>query len=250
MTGGNTLGKSLGSTADTIRAPHFFFRCINYALFLLECNMVRTRIDAEQTQRLREWIDMNYSGRGMFATLEADSQLPAQRWKNVYYKRQYATEEMISFVHSISTKDYQWVTTGVRTPEADGSYPFLYSPPTPDECKTVTSRLVWVIKEFAAPKGKTLFTYLEDRYQETTADAWAGIILSKEEATPKMIEYICKERRHFAEWVVTGDAHGPQVNPADSASVDEWKKRMSEKYPFLSVDKASLKQLVHGNQEN
>ena len=195
--------------------------------------MVRTRSDAEQTQRLREWIEQRYSGRGMFSAMEADSQIPAQRWKNVYYRRQHATEEMINFVHSISTKDHLWVTTGVRPPEANDSYPFLYSPPTPDECKTVTSRLVWVIKEFAAPKGKSLFTYLEDRYNETTADEWASVILGKTEATLTMIEHICKDRWYFACWVATGHAFDPQVNPADEASVQEWKRYMHEKYPFF-----------------
>lgn len=196
--------------------------------------MVKTRSNAEQTQRLRDWIDQNYKGRGMFSALEADSQIPAQRWKNVFYRRQHATEEMLSFVQSISTKDHQWVSTGIRTPEADDSYPFLYSPPTPEERQTVTSRLVWVIKEFAAPKGKDLFTYLENRYEGTTADAWASIILNKAEATPAMIECICKERRHFTTWVVTGDAHDPQVNPADEQSVEAWKQHMQEKYPFFA----------------
>ena len=209
--------------------------------------MVRTRSDAEQTQRLRDWMDQKYKGRGMFSALEADSQIPAQRWKNVYYKRQHATDEMISFVQSISTKDHQWVTTGIRTPEANNNYPFLYSPPTPEECQTITSRLVWVIKEFAAPKGKNLFTYLEERYKGTTADAWASIILNKAEATPAMIEFICKECRHFTAWVITGDAHGQQVNPADEKSVDEWKQYMQEKYPFFSVEKMTKQQLIHGN---
>lgn len=212
---------------------------MDYALILQERKMVRTRTDAEQTQRLREWLDQNYSGRGMFSSMEADSQIPAQRWKNVYYRRQHATEEMVNFVHSISTKDHLWITTGIRPPKANDSYPFLHSPPTPDECKTVASRLVWVIKEFAAPKGKNLFTYLEDRYDGTTADEWAGVILSKAEPTLAMIENICKERRHFASWVVTGDAYGPQVNPADEASIEEWKQYMRDRYPFL-----------HGNQED
>jgi hypothetical protein len=209
--------------------------------------MVRTRSDAEQTQRLRDWIDLNYEGRGRFSAMQADSQIPAQRWKDVYYKRQHATKEMMNFVNSISAKDHQWVTTGVRTPEADDSYPFLYSPPTAEECQTITSRLVWVIKEFAAPKGKNLFTYLEDRYTHTTADAWAKVILSKAEATPAMIECICKERRHFTEWVITGDTYGPQVNPADEKSVQAWKQHMQEKYPFFSMEKNALTQLVDGD---
>ena len=222
---------------------------MDYALFLMECNMTRTRNDAEQTERLREWIDMEYKGRGMFSKMEADSQIPAQRWKNVYYKRQHATEEMVNFVQTISTKDHQWITTGIRPPAADESYPFLYSPPTPDECKTVSSRLVWVIKEFAAPKGKDLFNYLEERYTGTTADAWASLILNKAEASPTMIECICKERRHFAEWVATGNAFSTQVNPADDASVNAWKKHMREKYHAFSAPKQSLTQLIHGDQK-
>ena len=208
--------------------------------------MVRTRSDAELTQRLREWIDENYKGRGMFSSLEGDSQIPAQRWKNVYYKRQHATEEMIGFVQSICTIDHQWLITGVRAPKTDDSYPFLYSPPTTEECQTITSRLVWVIKEFAAPKGKHLFTYLEARYKHTTADAWAKVILSKAEASPAMIECICTERRHFTEWVITGDAYGPQVNPSDEKSVAAWKQYMQEKYPFFSTETKTLNQIVDG----
>lgn len=212
--------------------------------------MTRSRSDAEQTQRLRDWIDQNYSGRGMFSAMEADSTIRAQRWKDVYYKRQHATQEMLSFVHHVSTKDHLWVTSGVRPPEDDGSYPFMHSPPTPEECRTVTSRLVWVIKEFAAPKGKDLFTYLESRYRGTpTADEWASVILGKKEATNTMIENICKERRHFASWVATGDAVEQQVSPADEASIEQWMRYMNEKYPFFSTTKNKAA-LIHGTQED
>lgn len=195
--------------------------------------MTRTKRDDEITERLRSWIEEEYGNRGRFSLLERESDIPAQRWKNVFYQRQFATSEMLEFVHKKSTNSHQWITTGIRLPKKDG-YPFD-SPPTADERSTLTNRLVWAVKEFASPRGAALFTYLEDRWHNTvSADEWAAVILGKAPATALMIEQICKERPHLAAWIATG-TWTQQVDPTDEASVEQWKQSQRASFDALTA---------------
>jgi hypothetical protein len=137
---------------------------------------------------------------------------------------------MLAFVETVSASDALWIRTGVRPPEVEG-YPFGVAPPTEQERATLASRLNWVIKEWTSPRGASLFQYLESRYHKRfTAEEWASVVLGKTQPVNEMIELVCKERRYFAEWVVTGSAgaEGNQVDPCDQKSIDAWEKAVQD----------------------
>lgn len=196
--------------------------------------MTKTLRDNQVTERLRTWIEENFGDRGKFTLLETASSIPAQRWKNVFYQRQFATPEMLQFVQKMSTNSYQWVTTGVQVPRPD-DYPFLAKPPTSDEQKTLAGRLTWAIKEWASPRGAALFQYLESRSNgKVSADQWAATLLNGASPTEDMIEVVCTARPHFTVWIVIGH-DSAQVDPADEASITKWEHLQTTLFDSLAA---------------
>lgn len=197
--------------------------------------MTRTLRDNQVTERLRDWIEDSYGQRGKFTTLETASGIPAQRWKNVYYKRQFVTNEMLEFVLKNSTDAHQWVTTGVETPKPVG-YPFCAKPPTSDEQKTLPGRLIWTIKEWASPRGADLFNYLESRSNgKVNNEQWASMVLGTTMPTIEMLEVVCSHRPHFTEWIVNG-GNMCTLDPANNESVEKWKQRKQEKFDAITAN--------------
>ncbi|WP_321386371.1 hypothetical protein [Alcaligenes phenolicus] len=206
--------------------------------------------DSSITERLISWINDHYPGRGKFTKLEADSKIPAQRWKNAFYRRQYATQEMLDFIDTLSTTDAGWIRTGVKLPAID-DYPFLTTPPTPQETQTLAGRLIWVIKEWTSPRGSQLFSYLENRSNGAiSADEWASVILRNTEPSLEMVRLVCKIQSHFTEWILLGGVNkwNPQVDPANHESVERWKKEQA--ILFEKIDAALSADLDHGNKED
>jgi hypothetical protein len=191
--------------------------------------MTKTVRDNAVTERLRTWIDDNYSGWGRLARLAEDSLIRAYRWRDLCAGRQFAAPDMLEFVRTISTADANWIETGVRAPVEEG-YPFLTNPPTAQDRASLADRLNWVIREWAGPRGIKLYAYLESRYKKRiSADDWASMILGASQPTAEMVELVCSERRYFTEWVVTGSASrnsSPgQVDPCDADSIAAWSKK-------------------------
>lgn len=192
--------------------------------------MTKTLRDNDITERLREWMDDRYASRGRYGHLERDSGIPAQRWKDMYYRRQFATDEMLAFVDAMSPADLIWLKTGVRPPKTEG-FPFLTSPPTAEDKRSLTTRLIWVIKEWASPRGADLFKYLENQSQsKVLADEWASVLLGRSAANADMIELVCSERPHFASWIVGASVDARQVDPTDSASIERWEQASVEAF--------------------
>lgn len=188
--------------------------------------MTATVRDNAISERLRDWIKNHYPQRGKFTQLQKDSQIPAQRWKDLYYGRQYATAEMTEFLKSISTSDAIWVLSGVYPPKQE-SYPFLTAPPTDHESENLTMRLIWVIKEWTSPRGADLFNYLGEKFdQRISPQQWADVILGKSEPTVEMVELVCRERAHLAVWIVGGSTccATNQVDPTNEESIKSWQE--------------------------
>ena len=195
--------------------------------------MAKTLRDNQVTERLRDWIEESYGHRGKFTTLEAASGIPAQRWKNVYYKRQFVTNEMLEFVHKNSTDSYQWITTGVETPKPNG-YPFGTKPPTNDEQQTLAGRLIWTIKEWASPRGADLFKYLESRSErKVNTEQWAAMVLGTTAPTLEMLEVVCSHRPHLTEWIVNGGGMCT-LDPANNESVKKWQQLQQAKFDAIA----------------
>jgi hypothetical protein len=59
--------------------------------------MARSAEDFERSERLLTLIENRFKGRGKFQQLEEVSNIPASKWKNLFYKKQAATPEQIGF---------------------------------------------------------------------------------------------------------------------------------------------------------
>lgn len=196
--------------------------------------MTRIAKDKEVSERARHLIDAQLGERGRFAMLEELSGINTGQWKNFYYGRQLANEQMLAFLTKKYPHDAIWLLTGERPP-TESDFPFLAPVPTQKDCQTVGQRLNWVIREWASPKGKDLFNYLSQRSSDTiSADDWSSVVLGLSEPTAQMIAVVCTERPHFTAWVVLGSAGITQVDPTSQASVAAWKARKEADWNSLA----------------
>lgn len=186
--------------------------------------MTRTAKDKEVSERARHLIDAQLGERGRFAMLEEMSGINTGQWKNFYYGRQLVNEQMLSFLTKKYPHDAIWLLSGERPPN-QSEFPFSAPVPAEEDSRTVGQRLNWVIREWAAPKGKDLFHYLWEKSDEKiSADDWAKVVLGLAEPTLEMVVVVCSRRPHFSEWVLLGEtASNYQVDPSSSASVAAWK---------------------------
>jgi hypothetical protein len=178
----------------------------------------------ELSERLRELVEKEYPQRGRFTELEKVSGISSNRWKNFYYRKQEATQEMTQFWCNSYPIESDWLLSGVKAPEQK-DFPFGARIPTRHEGQTIADRLNWVISEWASPKGEQLFNYLEQRSKgKILAAEWAQLILKAAAPTVEMITVVCQARPHFAEWIINGHVqHLPQVDPTNQESVKRWK---------------------------
>ncbi|MFM0260907.1 hypothetical protein [Paraburkholderia sediminicola] len=202
--------------------------------------------DVNVSQRLRELIVERYPARGRFTALGQLSEINANRWKNFYYQKQEAAADMVEFWCKKYPMDERWLTTGIRAPAQDG-YPFAAPVPMNWEGQTIGDRLVWVIKEWAAPRAEQLFAYLEEKSAgQISAAEWSRVILRLDEPSLAMVQLVCKARPIFTQWVLLGWASkSGGVDPTDATSVELYKKR----YPGW-FEKREVEQMQNGNQED
>jgi hypothetical protein len=195
--------------------------------------------DIEISKRLREMVADTYSSRGRFSVLADDSGVPASRWKNFFYNRQQATQEMLSFWLKKFPNHEDWILYGRKSFD-DEEFPFLAPIPKQWEGQTIGDRLCWVITEWASPTADSLFRYLEEKSNgKIPAQAWAEVIMRKSEPTIEMVQIVCTRRPHFTRWVLLGRFFGlePSVDPTCEKSVAEfvtWQK--SEMAQFWKKD--------------
>lgn len=212
--------------------------------------MARSLKDIETSVRARELIEMEFGGRGRFAMLEEASGISVGQWKNFFYERQQLNEKMLNFLIKKYPDHETWLLTGERSPSKD-KFPFLTSPPKSSDCTTVGSRLKWVIREYASPRGKDLFDYLEKSSKqsgvEIPADDWAQLILSDVEPTTEMITFICQRRPNFTQWVILGNDYSPQVDPTSESSVTRWKSHAE--VTLLKAKVSARKSISNGNKK-
>lgn len=190
----------------------------------IEKSMNEPTKSSEVSERLRLLVDDRYPKRGRFRVLEEASGITEYRWKNFYYRKQDAAEDMLDFWCSQYPYDINWLQTG-RTTNTESGYPFSTKPPVKHAAETVADRLAWVISEWAAGSGEMLFQYLEEKSQGTiSATEWAKVILKTAIPSADMVAVVCNARPHFTEWVVLGRVGKEvlQVDPSDTESIASW----------------------------
>ncbi|MFJ9450271.1 hypothetical protein [Herbaspirillum sp. NPDC101397] len=207
--------------------------------------MTKALKDIALSERLRDQIVRRFGERGKFRLLEEASGINESKWKNLYYRKQEATAEIIDFWCRRYPEDEVWLKTGKAQPrEAD--YPFLAPVATTWEGQTITDRLNWVITEWASPVGEDLMKYLEEKSgKKISASQWSKVIMRLEEPTLEMVKVVCEARPLFTQWVLLGKVPSPmQVDPSDEQSVAEWAKK--EKKSWKTFEKWFVR--THGNK--
>lgn len=193
--------------------------------------------DSPVSVRLKTLVERRFPKRGRFGELEAISGIGLNRWKNFYYGKQDATQEMLQFWCSKYPNDSDWLLSGVEAP-SQKEFPFTARVPKKWEGQTVGDRLNWVISEWAFPSGEQLFAYLEEKSGQTIAAAeWAQVIMRTKPPTLEMVGLVARYRPHFTEWVIRGAVgKNLQVDPTDADSIERWKEMEEKLYAeFVGV---------------
>lgn len=181
------------------------------------------------SERLRDLVRQRFQSRGRFSVLESVSGISASKWKNFFYKKQEATQELLQYWCENFPDSKDWLLTGLFSNDNE-DYPFSAPVPSLKDSKklTLADRLMWVISEWASPNGEQLFEYLSQRSGGSiTPNEWAKMIQRTDEPTSKMISVVCMIRPYFTEWIITGRSSPiPQVDPTDSRSIQSWKEHM------------------------
>lgn len=186
--------------------------------------MTTSNNDNGVSARLRELVLKRYGKQKKFALLEIDSKIAASKWKNFFYGKQDATEEMLRFWSVNFSDDVQWLSNGFDERIASNN-PFKIDFPTLDERLTLQDRLKWVISEWCAQTGTRIFKFLEEKSSgKIAAIDWLNMVLGRQKPTLEMIEFVCTRRPHFSCWVLLGYC-SQQVNPTDEKSVKDWIER-------------------------
>jgi hypothetical protein len=196
--------------------------------------MTKSDKDIEVSDRLRSLLEANLGHRGKFGMLEKMSGITEARWKNFWYRKQSATADMIDFACKKYPDEEVWLRTGQRAPRPS-DFPFAAPIYKKRNGETIGDRLNWVIKEWAAPRGEQLFSYLEERSKGAiSAKQWADVVLGLHEPTSQMIAVVCDARPLFTEWVVLGHAGTQQVDPTDDKSVEAWKATQQRSWDAIT----------------
>lgn len=183
--------------------------------------MITSNNDNGVSDRLRGLVLKRYGKYKKFVLLEADSKIPASKWKNFFYAKQDATEEMVQFWSANFPDDVQWLSNGFNERIASNN-PFKIDFPTLDQRLTLQDRLKWVISEWCAQTGTKIFKFLEEKtLGKIAAIDWLNMVLGRQKPTLEMIEFVCTRRPHFSCWVLLGSCPR-QVDPTNEQSVQKW----------------------------
>ena len=168
--------------------------------------------DREVSERLRTFVEKRFQTRGRFTLLESVSGIKANKWKNFYYGKQLASQELLQFWFKKFPDTQNWILTdNIKVIEDD--YPHVAF--IPDLTKlNISDRLIWAINEWIALDGQQLFDYLARRSSgKISAKEWGDVIQRAEEPTLAMLSVVCETRPEFTEWIVCGHAGHHQKNP-------------------------------------
>ncbi|MDN7668331.1 hypothetical protein [Burkholderia vietnamiensis] len=191
----------------------------------------------ELSERLRQLIGALIPVSRRFETLENMSDIAASKWKNFYYRKQAATDEMVNFWCKKYPDDQPFLTTGDMT-DAE-----LWLAPTPTkwEGQTIGDRLIWAIRQFTTISGASTFRYLEQRSKgQVTADEWANLLLKVSEPTAEMVKVIGEARPEFIEWIILGYVtKEPKIDPTTKEGVEI--ARRKELGPNTELKRHSIK---------
>lgn len=194
--------------------------------------MTKSSQKKDVSHRLRGCVEKRFPQRGRFRELEEVSSISASRWKNFFYGRTLASQEMIDFWCNKFPDECDILLHGVEN-SIEGEAPFggvatLKERPN----RTIAERLTWVIFEWASPSGDQLFSYLEEKSQgEISADDWKQVIIHAAPPSAAMVAVVGEYRPHFIEWIIRGATTGDgQVDPTDKQSILEWNTRLQNQW--------------------
>ena len=160
------------------------------------------QINKSVSENLRGLIISTFKNRGRFTELEMKSGISAYSWKNFYYAKQEATQEMIGFWCSFKPESSALLLHGITKP-------------LPDTPLTLADRLNWVIRVYGPGGADYLFEYLSKRISDgkISAEDWEKFFHKTIEPTLEMVIAICQWIPNFTEWIICGSVSRSQTNP-------------------------------------
>ncbi|KRH79538.1 hypothetical protein FERRO_06060 [Ferrovum sp. JA12] len=159
-------------------------------------------IDKNVSVILRGLIVNTFKNRGRFSELEMKSGISAYSWKNFYYAKQEATQEMVGFWCSFK-------------PESSALLLRSDSKPLSSTPLTLADRLNWVIRVYGPSDADYLFEYLSKKISNNNipSEDWEKLFHKTIEPTLEMVIAICQWIPNFTEWIICGSVSSSQTNP-------------------------------------
>lgn len=157
--------------------------------------MKPTQSPIDLSSRLRHAVERRYPGRGRYAALERESGINADRWKNFYYGRQSATEEIRSFWFAMFPEEREWIETGL----APALAAMLMT--LPHDTSSVRDRVIWLVNRIGGSplRYKTVEATLGVSHRK-----WQNVCNEAQQPSIEMLEAIAACYPFLSEWLLTG----------------------------------------------
>ena len=161
---------------------------LSYYTSAKEINMKQFLINTEVSERLRDFVAQRFQARGRFDVLETLSGISASKWKNFFYKKQEATQELLNFWAEKFSEDALY-------PSGNQFIDLL-------PCnKDVSSRLRDLVGEKFQARGR--FSALE-LASGISASKWKSFFYGKQEATQALLQFWCQKFPESENWLLKG----------------------------------------------
>ena len=150
--------------------------------------MKHLQINAEVSDRLRQFVTQRFQARGRFNELETLSGISASKWKNFFYKKQEATQELLHFWSEKFSDDSLY-------PSGNQFIDLLPS------TKDVSARLRELIEQKFQSRGR--FSSLE-KLSGINESKWKSFFYGKQGATQELLQFWCEYSPESANWLLNG----------------------------------------------
>lgn len=150
--------------------------------------MKHLQINTEVSERLRGFVAQRFQARGRFDALETLSGISASKWKNFYYKKQEATQELLQFWAEKFSDDSLY-------PSGNQFIDLLPS------SKDVSARLRGLIEQKFQSRGR--FSALEN-LSGISESKWKSFFYGKQGATQALLQFWCQKFPESENWLIKG----------------------------------------------
>lgn len=153
--------------------------------------------DSEFAQKTRFWIEHRYGYHGQFKDIENSTGIALQKWRNLSYKKQGVTFEMLNAIQKLDEAAYEWIMNANSTCTTESIFDALHP---------IKSRIIWSIKEkWTELKQEDLCIFLQGISKNKVSSAeWMSMLYGNKEPTLEMVLAVCDARYGDVIWILYG----------------------------------------------